>query len=104
MYGLMAHHRAAAGKIVTVGNFTEDAREFVRGKPIELVNGHALLAMVREYQTHSAHTFTAMPKGDEFSPICPICGSAMQAKSNRRTAKVFWGCARHPACRGTRVG
>ncbi|MFK2902064.1 restriction endonuclease [Dyella jejuensis] len=50
MYGLLVHHQADAVKIVAIGNYTADARRFVHGKPIELICGDALLAMVRESQ------------------------------------------------------
>jgi restriction system protein len=50
MYGLLMHHRADAVKIVAIGHYTDDAQRFVHGKPIELVSGNALLAMVREGQ------------------------------------------------------
>jgi len=58
MFGLLAHHGAAAVKIVAVGDYTGDAQRFARGKPIELIHGEALLAMVREGQTPTRHTLT----------------------------------------------
>lgn len=48
MYGLLVHHRANALKIVAIGDYTDDAQRFVHGKPIELISGNALLAMIRE--------------------------------------------------------
>lgn len=51
MYGLLMHHRASAVKIVAIGHYTDDAQRFVHGKPIELISGHALVAMVRECQS-----------------------------------------------------
>ena len=51
MYGLLVHHHADAVKIIAIGNYTDDAQRFVRGKPIELISGSALLAMVRETRT-----------------------------------------------------
>ena len=54
MFGLLMHHGAAAVKIVALGDYTPDARRFAHGKPIELIHGDALLAMVREAQTNRA--------------------------------------------------
>ena len=54
MFGLLVHHGAAAVKIVALGDYTPDARRFAQGKPIELIHGDALLAMVREAQTNRA--------------------------------------------------
>jgi len=48
MYGLLIHHHADAVKIIAIGSYTDDAQRFVNGKPIELVCGHALIAMLRE--------------------------------------------------------
>jgi len=42
-------------------------------------------------------------KGD--SPACPICGGAMAlrtAKKGLRAGTQFWGCAKYPACKGTK--
>ena len=53
MYGLLAHHGADAVKIVAIGEFTPDARRFAQGKPIELVHGEGLLAMIGMYRAHA---------------------------------------------------
>ncbi|MGA9343157.1 MAG: restriction endonuclease [Rhodanobacteraceae bacterium] len=105
MYGLMAHHGAAAAKIVAIGNYTAEAERFARGKPIELIDREALIAMVREAQatalpdgSTSAHTIT----GETGIPACPKCAAPMSRRANRRTGEQFWGCPNYPACRGTR--
>ncbi|KZC16132.1 restriction endonuclease [Rhodanobacter sp. FW510-R12] len=113
MFGLLAHHGAAAVKIVAVGDYTADAQRFAQGKPIELIHGEALLAMVREGQTPtSAKTTKATIRPDvttkpdpapSSNPICPKCGADMVQRSNRQTKDHFWGCVKYPTCRGTRV-
>lgn len=113
MYGLLAHHSAAAVKIVAVGAYTVDARRFAQGKPIELIHGEALLAMVREVQTSATAkavktatrpAASATPEPTPSSnPICPKCGEDMVRRSNRQTKDQFWGCTKYPACRGTRA-
>lgn len=105
MYGLLAHHGADAIKIVAVGDFTPDAQRFVQGKPIELVHGEALLAMVREVQTSDSEQRSvpnAMPSASGTTPECPKCGAPMVKRANRRSHESFWGCAKYPSCRGTR--
>src|ERR1700754_1377704 len=47
MHGLMHHHGAHGVKLICVGAYTPDAVAFAAGKPIELVTGEALLALVR---------------------------------------------------------
>lgn len=113
MFGLLAHHGAAAVKIVAVGDYTADAQRFAHGKPIELIHGEALLAMVRAVQSPmpiKAATATGKPAETitpdltpAANPVCPKCGADMVRRSNRRTHDHFWGCPKYPACRGTRA-
>ena len=113
MFGLMTHHAAAAVKIVAVGEYTADALRFAQGKPIELIHGEALLAMVREGQTpppaktattETIAAVTTQPDSTpSANPVCPKCGTDMVRRSNRQTKDHFWGCANYPACRSTRT-
>jgi len=36
------------------------------------------------------------------APSCPMCGAGMVLRSRRDDGAQFWGCAKFPACRGTR--
>lgn len=113
MWGLLAHHRADAVKIVCVGDYTPDARRFASGKAIELVTGAALIAMVRRAQSPDAPApatpvrIEPVPASAETAsagpPACPKCDRAMVRRTNRRDGTAFWGCAGYPACRGTRT-
>lgn len=71
MYGLLMHHQAAAVKIVALGHFTSEAHRFAEGKPIELIDGGALIATVQSLQ---------VPKGRGGSPMdkpLAFCGSML---------------------------
>lgn len=116
MYGLMTHHAAQAVKIVCVGDFTAEARRFVQDKPIELIHGDALLAMIREAQTASPRkpnpgsrtkqptaAKPATPRPPRKAPDCPRCGAQMVQRTKRKTGDRFWGCSAFPACRGIRT-
>lgn len=48
-YGTLVHSGAAHGFFITTSDFTPPAREWVRGKPITLINGPRLLSVVRRY-------------------------------------------------------
>lgn len=109
MYGLLVHHDADAVKIVTTGSYTQAAAAFAADKPIELVTGEQMLAMIRAVQPASASATppanvmqepasTALPHAAE---ACPRCGAAMVERRNRRTGAAFMGCSRFPACRDT---
>lgn len=106
MYGLLAHHRAQAVKIVAIGDFTPDARAFSQGKPIELICGSALLALIRSVQASTpvrrVGLFDRVPS-TEIAPNCPRCGRTMVKRMNRQSRHVFWGCVNCPSFRGTRA-
>lgn len=117
LYGLMLHHKAAGAFVVTSGRFTKDAEAFAAGKGIQLVNGVKLVADVKASASrvrpsgHAAGSDVARhPRaggGPETSaaPACPTCGGEMVRRTARKGANAgnpFWGCARYPACRGTR--
>ena len=69
MYGLLVHHKAAAVKIVALGDYTPDARCFAQGKPIELIHGGELITTVRSLQKTRARTTSPMD-----TPLA-LCGS-----------------------------
>lgn len=132
MHGLMHHHGAHAVKLICVGAYTPDAVAFSEGKPIELVTGEALLALVRS--GHSAVTSVGGRRGSrpegggavrgqsEMARVevgsgelssreslaevieCPRCAAPMVRRRNRKSGEVFWGCSGFPECRGVRAG
>lgn len=106
MWGLAHHHRAQGVKIVTVGRFTAAAREFARGKPMELVDGPALVELI--HSTSKRQTpMDSSPRPAKSSslpkpPECPHCGQAMVQRVSKQNGNQFWGCSTFPKCRGTR--
>ncbi len=36
------------------------------------------------------------------APACPLCGTPMITRTNRRDDSRFWGCSHYPRCRGMR--
>ena len=49
LYGTMINEGAAKGILVTTSYFGSDSQEFVKDKPISLINGSNLVYMLREY-------------------------------------------------------
>ncbi|UYK84980.1 restriction endonuclease [Xanthomonas sacchari] len=109
MYGLLAHHQADAVKIVCVGSYTDDAERFARGKPIELISGQLLLAMIQSARRGGAtESFSKPPIEpalvlviDANANACRHCGSMLVQRTNRRTGESLLGCSQFPRCRGT---
>ncbi|MBD8527078.1 restriction endonuclease [Pseudomarimonas arenosa] len=112
-FGLLTHHAAERAIIVSVGEFTPEARRFVEGKPIDLISGADLVALIQSVQTNvpaPAPVEPALSLPSESPPapepavqVCPRCGSAMVERTARSSGSKFWGCSTFPACRGTRA-
>jgi restriction system protein len=107
MFGLMTAEKAGQAIIVTTGNFTRGARDFAAGKPIRLVDGPQLLALVQSVQTKPANSEgeTTLPPEVATTPACPQCGKPMVQRTARRGSNAgnrFWGCSGYPACKGIR--
>lgn len=56
LYGVMAAEGAYGGAVVTSGSFTDDAKSFARGLPVELIDGITLQRIVAETQRHTNAT------------------------------------------------
>jgi restriction system protein len=105
MYGLMIHHHADGVKIVCIGYFTNDAIEFSRDKPIELINGNTLLDLVHSIQKEDSARLLKPHATvvEEMNVVdCPKCGGPMKKRQASESRIFFWGCASYPLCRGTR--
>jgi len=119
LYGILAAERADKGVFVTCGKYTQDALAFAADKPLDLVDGPALLELVREVQTASAPvasrpasqvepSFSPSPSpqfrsSKPTSPSCPRCGASMVLRTAKRGTNAggqFWGCSSFPKCRG----
>jgi len=111
MFGLMTAEQADEAIIVITGKFTRDARDFAAGKPIRLIDGLQLLALVQSVQipraaTTSPSQFGGQGRGGVASsnpPACPRCGKPMVLRTAKRgpnTGSQFWGCSNYPGCKG----
>jgi restriction system protein len=108
LYGAMAAQGAAGGWVVTSGAFSEPAREFAKGRNIELIDGGALVDLIRRPNADRIEPVVepAWLEGrDAARPSCPVCSSPMVRRVARRGSSAgddFWGCQGFPKCRGTR--
>ena len=106
VYGVLAAEHAHEAVIVCSGDFTEDARRFASGKPIRLVDGEALLALVQGVGA-ADHTPNRSPDPDLTDrsgsrPICPRCGGRLVVRTAKRgdhAGRRFLGCESFPRCR-----
>ena len=105
LYGVMAARGAAGGFVVTSGVFTDEARAFVRGRNIELMDGEALHALIRGVRAPVKFFRDPLSVMTTGAPFCPECQSRMvkrKARKGPQAGTAFWGCSRYPDCEGTR--
>ncbi len=103
LLGVVTAEGADRGILVATSGFTRDALEFAAGRPLQLLDGEALVKLA--YPPGSP---TAVPTSIAGSqpPGCPTCGKPMVWRTARRGSRLgsqFWGCPSFPACRGTRA-
>lgn len=105
LYGVMSAENATGGYVVTSGGFTADAKKFVSGKNISLVDGDELDRMLDNARMQPVIDTLPQPQINQpVSPVCPRCSSIMvkrAVKKGPRAGRQFWGCATFPKCRGT---
>lgn len=112
LYGVMTQRGATGGFVITSGTFTDDAKEFVQGRNVRLIDGQQLFGLLQQARARngriapvSATTPAARPgPTNSVAPACPSCNAPMvlrTAKTGARAGSQFWGCSRFPVCRVT---
>ena len=109
LFGIVTAQRAASGILISTGHFTVDARAFAEGKPLDLINGPALVDFIGSLKpTQESVSANPNPRPQVYSPkpaspSCPRCGGSTQLKIAQRgqyKGQQFWGCTQFPQCRG----
>jgi Restriction endonuclease/Topoisomerase DNA binding C4 zinc finger len=100
IYGTLVAHKAAQAIVVTTGTVSEQARQWMKGKPIRIIE-------LKELETLISQQFRdeeVVPKS--FVPnvglvdACPRCRYPLRRIRGRHGD--FFGCTAYPACRYTR--
>jgi len=82
LHGVMAASGAAGGFVVTAGEFTKDAKKFVEGLNVTLLNGEQLHRMIREVKAEvKPEIEPSTAKVQRVKPVCPNCGSVMMLRT-----------------------
>jgi hypothetical protein len=110
-YGVIQHEKADKGAIITTGVFSNQAKDWAKGKPILLMEGDEFLGQLKKARNQPIPSAIENKNGVEESqkvPLCPKCGRKMvlrTAKQGTNIGERFWGCSDFPNCRGTvRIG
>jgi hypothetical protein len=109
-FGVVIAEYATRGIFVTAGDYTRDALEFAEGKPIEMIDGPRLNALLAESLLQPGDDLLNVPFWAPFfaieksvrvvKPCCPFCKSSMALR--RSPHGEFWGCRAFPKCKGKR--
>lgn len=78
LYDSVIREGASRGVFVTPGLFTDEARQFAKARPLELIDGPGLLETIRQLspgeQAVILHNLTT---GECTHPSCPSCGRTL---------------------------
>lgn len=100
LYGVVVAEKATGGVVISSGTFTQEAMNFAKGKPLELLDGTTLQSIITEVQKGEIQPHNRLNEN-----VCPHCGAKMvlrTAKKGQNTGEKFWGCSAYPKCRATK--
>lgn len=112
IFGVMAAEGGTGCVVVSSGRYTDAARDFAKGRNVDLIDGKRLLRLLADARRDMGSnapaidaTGTSAPalvRSDE-SPQCPKCAAPMRrvkVKKGQHAGQWFFGCVRFPDCRG----
>jgi len=92
-YGALVDHLAnGQGYFITTNTFTLEAQQFAKDKPIELVDGFALIKYIHLAKKNIESGATA-----NAPQVCPKCGGQLVERNGK--FGIFYGCSNYPKCR-----
>jgi hypothetical protein len=95
LYGVMAAERVTGGYVVTSGT-TKDAKEFAAGRNIELIDGQALEALLRDGRSaapgRNVRRSVTRRKGVDFSNLWECHGSGCRHRLDPVAATRVQSC------------
>lgn len=97
LYGVVVAENATGGVVVSSGTFTQEAIDFAKGKPLELLDGTTLQNIIAEVQKGEIQLRNRLSEN-----VCPKCGAKMvlrTAKKGQNSGEKFWGCSAFPKCK-----
>ena len=123
LYDAMVSRGVGFGIVVSASKFGRGAQSFARETQIQLIDGAMLKMWFKRHVNSLARVqaeeakLAAVPDApadamdtrmmSEFlplaSPSCPLCSAPMKerkATKGRFAGTKFWGCTRHPQCKG----
>ncbi len=84
-YGAISDNMNAEGHFITTQFFTTEAKQFAKGKPIELIDQFRLLNLIKMINNE-----------DIKNDICPLCSGLLVVRKGQYGE--FVGCSNFPKC------
>jgi restriction system protein len=107
-YGLLVAENAKSGIFMTTGFYSQDALEFAKGKPINLLGRAEIEQLMASVARPGENLCVVRNWIDDFTagarvtdPSCPRCRKSMKLKRGAM-GRAFWSCSVFPRCRGNR--
>jgi restriction system protein len=104
MYGVMTAERASGVIIITSGLFTQQAKIFAEGKPIDLVEGRQVVDLIKSAQGKPFPSVNTIQPQQE-KTTCGSCGGDLVlrvVRKGKNPGGKFCGCSTFPKCTFTR--
>jgi restriction system protein len=98
-YGAIADRESGKGFFITTNTFTFEAEKFAEDKPIELIDGFALVRYIRLAEKETGINLPGIPPRPVAVRMCPKCGGKLIER--RGKYGPFVGCSTYPACEYT---
>ena len=105
LYGVMAADGVGYGIFATTSDYTNEAKEWINGKSMQLLTGNNLVTMFNNLaeEQRKIHLTNAL-MGEYSTPTCPSCDQKMvnrTASKGKSAGSSFWGCRNYPRCKQT---
>jgi restriction system protein len=105
LYGVMASEGVKHGIFLTTSIFSNDAKEFAKGKALLLIDGEEFVSVINGLNDDDKKRIDGIAtNGDYTTPTCVNCNVKMIkriANKGNEPGKVFYGCVNFPKCRRT---
>lgn len=105
LFGVMAAEKVKHGIFLTTSEFSDEAKEFAKGKALILIDGDEFIRIVNGLrEADRARIDQLIFQGDHTTPTCVSCNTKLilrTKKTGPNTGQIFWGCTNYPRCKVT---
>lgn len=105
LYGVMAAERVKHGIFLTTSDFSNDAKEFAKGKALMLIDGEEFVSVINRLEDEDNKKINKLVyQGDHKTPTCVNCNIKLIKRSTKKgpnAGRGFWGCINYPKCKIT---